>query len=209
METLAFVLRAKAGRKNRGGSYFITIVTKDRQALFGEVVNGEMILNEFGKVVEEEWHRSAAIRKEIELDEYVVMPDHFHAIVHIIPIMDNSGELISSTGDRQIIKSTGDRPVAPTEQKINPQIAPKDPNLALNKPKGPKPKSLGALMAGFKSSVTTRINQTRGTPGMPVWQRNYYDHIISSDREYGQIAEYIFTNPLNWLSDREYPPPAG
>ena len=63
-------------------------------------------------------------------------------------------------------------------------------------------------MAGFKSSVTTRINRLRGTPGSPIWQRNYYDVIITTDREYDQIAEYIFTNPLNWLSDLEYPPSA-
>ena len=56
------------------GSYFITIVTKDRQHLFGEVVNDEVVLNEFGRIVDEEWVRSASIRKEIELDEYVVMP---------------------------------------------------------------------------------------------------------------------------------------
>ena len=127
------------------GSYFITIVTKDRRHLFGEVVNGEVVLNGYGSIVEEEWARSAAIRKEIELDEYVIMPNHFHAIVHIIPT--------SSINDNH---RTGDRPVAPTN------------------PIGPKPKSLGALMAGFKSAVTTRINTLRHTPGTPVWQRNYF-----------------------------------
>ena len=58
-------------------------------------------------------------------------------------------------------------------------------------------------MRGFKSAVTTRINTIRHTTGVPVWQRNYYDHIISTDREYEQIAEYIANNPLNWLTDTE------
>ena len=74
------------------GCHFITIVTKDRQSLFGEVVNGEMVLNEFGRIVEEEWTRSANIRKEIELDEFVVMPNHFHAILHIIPEPNRTGD---------------------------------------------------------------------------------------------------------------------
>jgi REP element-mobilizing transposase RayT len=208
------------------GSYFVTIVTQDRLFLFGEVVDGEMRLNEFGKIVEEEWERSDAIRKEIELDEYVVMPNHFHAIVHIIPETKNVGDQPANIcmGDRQILTYTGDRPVAPTkksedpavastEEQKNPMVASTDeqmkpPIAPTARPNGPRPKSLGALMAGFKSSVTTRINHLRGTPGSPIWQRNYYDVIITTDREYDQIAEYIFTNPLNWLSDLEYPPSA-
>ena len=90
---------------SEAGSYFITIVTKDRQPLFGEVVNGEMVLNEFGRIVAEEWTRSASIRKEIELDEYVVMPNQFHAIVHIIPTIIVNEE--HRTGDRPKTTNVG------------------------------------------------------------------------------------------------------
>jgi hypothetical protein len=62
---------------------------------------------------------------------------------------------------------------------------------------------LGAFIAGFKSSATTKINVLRGTPGMPVWQRNYYDHIIRDEKDYYSIAEYIDLNPLNWEKDEE------
>ena len=66
------------------GAYFVTLITKIRENLFGEIKNGEMILNDIGRVVEDEWLMSQKIRKEIELDEYCIMPNHFHAIVSIV-----------------------------------------------------------------------------------------------------------------------------
>jgi hypothetical protein len=167
------------------GAYFVTLVTKDRQPLFGEIVDEGMVLSDFGRIVSEEWERSATIRKEIELGEFAVMPNHFHGIVHIFN--DNDGRINQNSspsdvgaygqigrGNRQADTNSGswgDRPVAPT------------------KPHGPPPKSLGSLIAGFKSSVTTRVNIIRKTPEISVWQRNFYDHIIGTDREYKQIEE--------------------
>jgi REP element-mobilizing transposase RayT len=155
------------------GGYYITIVTQGRVCLFGEVIDGNMHLNDFGKIVWEEWFRSTNIRHEIELDmdEFVVMPNHIHGIVYII---DDQGR--------------GDRPVAPT------------------KPTGPPPKSIGSFVAGYKSAVTKRINILRNTPAFPVWQRNYYDHIITSELDYYNIANYINSNPLNWEIDDENSP---
>jgi len=59
------------------------------------------------------------------------------------------------------------------------------------------------MVRGFKSAVTTRINILRGTLGVPVWQRNYYEHIIGTDREYETIAAYIANNPSNLNMDNE------
>jgi REP element-mobilizing transposase RayT len=123
-----------------------------------------MVLNGYGEIVREEWLRSSKIRSEIRLGEYVIMPNHFHAIVYIVDHRD----------DRRGDGPWGDRPVAPT---------------------GSKPKSLGAFMAGFKSAVTKRINAMRNTPGMSVWQRNYYEHVIRNETDYHRIAEYIADNP--------------
>lgn len=67
-----------------------------------------------------------------------------------------------------------------------------------------KPRSLGSLVAGFKSSVTTKVNQFRETPGLPVWQRNYYDHIIRDEMDLNRIREYIVNNPLKWELDKEF-----
>jgi putative transposase len=155
---------------SQSGAYFITLCTHERQNLFGEIRGGEMILNEIGIIVREEWEKSAVMRAEIELGEYVVMPNHVHAIVWI-----------SSGNDLR----RGDRPVATLSEK----------------PNGPAAKSIGACMAGFKSAVTIRINQKRKTPGLPVWQRNYWEHIIRNEISYKKIAEYVQNNPARWEYD--------
>jgi len=161
------------------GVYFVTICVHDRECLFGEIVDGVMVRNDFGRMVMEEWTRSAELRSEIELGEFVVMPNHFHGIVVISGNTDNGIQ-------REGGQCRGDRPVAPTMP-------------------GPQPKSLGAMMAGFKSAVTKRINEIRNTPGVPVWQRNYYEHVIRDEADYSRIAEYISTNPQRWIEDTLHP----
>jgi len=159
---------------SRAGAYFLTICVQGRECIFGEIVDGEMVLNEYGKIVRDEWIKTGEIRNEIELDEWVVMPNHFHAIV-MIP--------------------RGDRPVAPTTATVAPAT------MALP---GSRPQSIGSLMSGFKSAVTKRINELRNHPGMKLWQRNYYDHIIRNENELNRIRQYIINNPLNWEIDENY-----
>ena len=65
------------------GIYFVTICTHKRQCLFGEICNGKMLLNQIGKIVAQEWLKSAEIRQEIALDEWIIMPNHLHGIVVI------------------------------------------------------------------------------------------------------------------------------
>jgi len=86
-----------------------------------------------------------------------------------------------------VILCKGDRTVALTGQRS-----------------GPQPRSIGALVAGFKSAATKRINETRMMPGIAVWQRNYYEHIIRGDKELNGFREYINNNPMNWQTDDEY-----
>jgi REP element-mobilizing transposase RayT len=64
---------------------------------------------------------------------------------------------------------------------------------------------LGAIVGQYKSAVTKRINRIRKTPGTPVWQRNYYEHIIRNEDELRRIREYIRLNPMKWELDRENP----
>ena len=63
------------------GAYFVTVCTRNKEFLFGEVADGEMVLNDYGHIVEEEWHRSSDIRREIRLDAFVVMPNHLHGVL--------------------------------------------------------------------------------------------------------------------------------
>jgi len=64
--------------------------------------------------------------------------------------------------------------------------------------------TIGAIIRGYKSSVTKQINTLREMPGVPVWQRNYYEHIICDEKSYHKISEYIINNPIHWQDDKYY-----
>jgi putative transposase len=73
------------------------------------------------------------------------------------------------------------------------------------KPAPTRPFTLSEIVRAFKTYSSRRINQLRNTPGVHIWQRGYYEHIIQSEQEYHQIGEYILFNPAKWESDRENP----
>ncbi|MBL1202730.1 MAG: transposase [Nostoc sp. GBBB01] len=162
------------------GFYFVTICTYKRHCLFGEIVNEEMVLNEYGKIVAEEWIESSEIRQEIELDEWIVMPNHFHTI---IAITHQPPGCLPDTSNNS--PQTNDN-----SQRIIPPM---------------KPRSLSSAIAGFKCATTSRINTIRNAPGTPVWQRNYYEHIIRNQFSLEKIRQYIQNNPQSWNKDQLHP----
>jgi putative transposase len=164
------------------GGYFITVVTYKRMCLFGSVKDGEIVLNDFGRIVWKEWFNTLKIRPNIELfeDEFVVMPNHIHGIIW-------SNEVFCKGSIKSTIEND---PIAVGAYSHTP----------LRSPSG----TIGAIIRGFKGAVTTKINISRGEKGVPVWQRNYYDHIINSEKDYENIANYIDFNPLAWQTDKEY-----
>ena len=172
-------MRLRGYDYSRNGAYFITICTCQRRRRFGEVVDGKMRLSRAGEIAHDEWRRSAAIRQEVILDAWVIMPDHMHGIV----IIDHcGGDLRSPAMGR------------PPAIRWSPATA-----------TGPRPKSIGALVGGFKSATTRRIRMLYNTPGTRVWQRNYHDSIIRSAPSLNRIREYIRANPANWAARRHSP----
>jgi putative transposase len=172
------------------GGYFMTLCANGRECLFGEVVDENVRLNEFGVIVQDEWLRSAVIRKEITLDEFVIMPNHMHGIVLINEIV--------------CVGADGVRPESGNSEQTTVEPKAYGNEGACHAPlRGPK--SLGAFVAGFKSAVTKRINKIRDNSGCPVWQRNYFERVIRSERELSAIREYIVNNPKQWAMDRENP----
>ena len=222
-------LRLRGYDYAQSGAYFVTVCTQHRQCLFGEVKEGTMVLNEAGQIVAEEWLRSEIIREEITLDAFVVMPNHMHGIV----VIDAEDTLVAGSGsggnpDKTdgvgatdsgrhaprdipgrvdgVVGATGpsplprDEPAPPTHPSTHSSVLPND-----QRP-GPPPRSLGALMAGFKGITTKRINRLLQTVGARVWQRNYHDHIIRNERSWHRIRRYIETNPARWDDDTHYQP---
>ncbi len=112
--------------------------------------------------------KTADIRKNVELDVFVAMPNHFQGVIIIFGRGDPSG-----------------RPYTPSS------------------PHGAPSGSFGAIIGQFKSAASKRINKLRGTPGTPIWQRNYYEHIIRNEDDLNEIREYNMNNPLRWELDKE------
>ena len=167
------------------GAYFVTICTHGRECLFGEIVDGEMRLNELGEMVAYTWHDLVNHVDGIMLDEYVIMPNHMHGVIIIV-------------GTDDVDVGAGSEP-APTST----EPAPTD---ATNRPKKRHP--LPEIVRQLKTFSARRINALRNTPGVPVWQRNYYEHIIRNEAELQRIRQYIRQNPERWAEDSENMPPS-
>jgi REP element-mobilizing transposase RayT len=194
-------IRLKGYDYTQPGAYFVMICTYQRDEIFGEIINGEMRLSALGKIVREEWLRSAEIRKEIQVfeDEFMIMPNHLHGINWIVGADGVHPDNVGVDGIRPDME--GAHAMRPNT--IHPNPMPPKPQ----KPDARRaslqrvPRSLGSFIAGFKASVTSRAGHELNMTG--IWQRNYYEHIVRNDRELNNIRWYILNNPINWQLDRD------
>lgn len=166
---------------SQAGAYYVTIVTWHRGCLFGEVVNGEMKLSKFGLVAEGQWEKLPKRFPNIELGAYVIMPTHMHGII----------EITHGRGTAENQNDSANEPSrrAPTQEGFQKPV------------KG----SLPTIVRSYKSAVAYRINLMRGTQGIPVWQRNYYEHVIRDEQDLQNKTDYIEANPMLWDEDDKNP----
>ena len=164
------------------GSYFITVCTKKRKNFFGEIVNGEMQLNDIGRIASKCWSDIPVHFENTELDEFVVMPNHVHGIIilngPVIPINDPA--------------------IVETGHAVETRHA-----LSLRHPRfrNPGKNTISAMVGSFKSAVTKYSRPINPEFG---WQTRFYDHIIRDRDAFERIARYIRGNPGNWKTDRFY-----
>jgi putative transposase len=218
------LIRLKGYDYSQAGAYFITICTHNRKRLFGQVVGAGskpvvgdgseytvgmgckpvvgagseypvgmgckqvvgagskpalsyMELNEYGRIVKDTWDDLPCHIKDIQLDAFCIMPNHVHGIIFIIRDDNRNGRVWNPVKDGRV---------------WNPPL------------RGAKPCGLPEMVRQFKTFSARRINQNRSTPGLPIWQRNYYEHIIRNDEELNGFREYINFNPMNWETDDEF-----
>ena len=178
-------IRLKGYDYSQAGAYFVTICTQHRECLFGEIVDGEMVLNDAGRMVQTGWDGIPSHYPGIDIDAFQIMPNHIHGIVFIAV-------------------GAGPRACPDNGQPDNGQ--PRD-----GQPRGVAPTmSLPDVVHRFKSMMTHEyingIKQYGWTP-FPgkLWQRNYYEHIVRNEDELNRIRQYIINNPAQWESDRLYP----
>jgi putative transposase len=177
------------------GYYFVTLCVKNKECVFGEIIKGEMALNEWGNITRDEWLKTSIMRPNVKLDEYIIMPNHFHAIFHIVPRRgvlntpqtENSPQTVPQSG--RIQSARGRIQYAPTDA------------LRCQSPS----QTVGAIIRGFKSAVTSRVRGLSQNPFAIIWQRNYYEHVIRDEAELNRTRQYILDNPTSWDLDEENP----
>jgi putative transposase len=177
------------------GAYFVTITAYRRACVFGEIEGGVMRLNEWGNIVAQCWSAIPDHYCDVVMDEFTIMPNHIHGIIVICendvkrayPVGATHGEIVGA-GCGDIVGAGLPRPYG------------NEPTCVETEMHTP---TLGQIVAVYKYQTTKRINQIRGTPGAPVWQRNYWDHIIRDDDDLFRIREYIHNNPVQWETDVE------
>ena len=164
----------------------MTIVAYQRECLFGEIVDGEMRLSKYGKIVQKWWNEIPNHFPNVEVIAFVIMPNHVHGIILIIDERRGTGTVPNV--DEEFLQSNG---ISTNRGGMTPP---------LRKP------TLGQVVAYFKYQSTKEMNRLDGTGAITkFWQRNYYERIIRNENEMAKIWDYIETNPLNWADDNENP----
>ena len=168
-------LRLKGYDYSQKGAYYVTIVAWRRECLFGEVVNGDVKLSSYGEIVQKWWDEIPRHFQNVETGAFIIMPNHVHGIIIITARRGTVPVPEDMGGD----KLGGETPPLRTP-------------------------TLGQIVAYFKYQSTKEMNLFDNTGTVTkFWQRNYYEHIIRSDKDLKNKTDYINANPLLWDEDDE------
>ncbi len=178
---------------SNGGGYFVTICTKNRVNRFGDIVNGEMVLNSSGKIASSMIAGITKVFNNILIDQFIVMPNHVHCIINIIenlPVGNASERRITQSSQTFIERLTPNGAMSSEMRSVD--DTPNDRTKML----------LSKVVQVYKSSVTKRVKKIEKSV-YSLWQSSFHDRIIRNEREYGNIQLYIVNNPLQWEIDIE------
>lgn len=162
------------------GMYFVTICVQNKKSIFGDISDGAMTLNVAGKMIDNWWQKLPDKFDNIKIDEYCIMPNHFHGIINIV------GVRLCARPDNDKYKDNG----------------------PIRRTRGSAP-TLSTIIQWFKTMSTNEYIHNVKTNNWPsfdkhLWQRSYYEHIIRNETDLLKIQEYIQSNPNNWEKDENY-----
>ena len=194
---------------SQAGLYFITICVQNHECVFGNIANGKMILNEYGRMANDCWLEIPQHYPNVVLHEFVVMPNHIHGILEIV-----ANDCAAAVGANYYSPSSNDRNISPSSNEHNISFLSNEHNNNIlenegadnkrannNSPLRKQPHgtsgTIGAIIRGFKIGVTKQT-------GYSIWQRNYHEHIIRNRNRHAIIVDYINNNPAKWKNDRFY-----
>ena len=220
-------IRLKGYDYSQAGAYFITICCHNRQCVFGEIPVGAGFtpahddktvtnahntgqpqgvaptLNDYGKIANDEWQKLPERFLNVELDVFVIMPNHMHGI---IVLNDNDGAIMNN---RSTINNRATARVTPTNKTIIGDIVGAYKSVVANeclKIYKSKWADVGAIPCGCPKTCGCPYSSRTGFTPAPtmgkLWQRNYYEHIIRNEQSYQTICNYILNNPAKWNEDK-------
>lgn len=186
-------IRLRGYDYSENGAYFVTICTHNREHLFGVIENRGMRLNDAGRMIDRWWRELGNRFPDIELDSFVVMPNHVHGIIVIKrdPMRDR--------------EQGGDEP-PPVQNNI---VSVRAPLVGAPSPHGALPPhgaTLGDVIGAFKSLTANEYIRRAKTKEFPrfeksIWHRNYFERVIRDNGEWNAFREYIEKNPEMWKED--------
>lgn len=172
-------IRAEWWDYRNSAIYFITVCTKDKEIFFGKISESTMILSEIGKIVNNCWLSIPERYRFVQLDEFIVMPNHLHGIIVI------NADQLYPTESRSLCEDY--------HQKVSSNI--------LMSALSPKVGSLSYVVRTFKAAVT---KQATGHCDYFRWQPRFYERIIRDAKELERVRIYIRNNPRNWKEDKMF-----
>jgi REP element-mobilizing transposase RayT len=173
------------------GAYYVTICTHYRVCAFGEVRGEAMVPSDLGRAIERIWQELPSRFPGVDLDAFVVMPNHIHGILFLN---------VGAADPRE--RGSDSNPTSPGPCSVGAPLA-----GALHSAHAPA--SLGTVIGAFKS-LTARAAilaaKASGNPSLyPLWQRNYYEHVVRGEEDLARFRAYIADNPARWGEDEENP----
>ena len=182
-------IRLKGYDYAQAGLYFITLCTQNRECLFGEIINGVMVNNNAGTMIEKWYFKLENKYPNIKCHEMIVMPNHFHCIVQNVGPVDPVGADLRVCPD-----------VCPDDLTETDKLGTDFRDEHIGSP-------LHRVVQWFKTMTTNEyIRGVKTLNWQPfngkLWQRNYYEHIIRNEQSLHNISEYIINNPQNWDKDK-------
>lgn len=199
-------IRLKGYDYSQAGLYFVTICCQNRDCLFGEIVDKKMKLNDAGRMIEK-WYLELENKfHDINLAEFVVMPNHFHCIIintgNVNPIIETKTTVVSLGADLCVCPDNDTDTSGKTilDEHVLDECCSRDEHVG---------SSLPSVIQWFKTMTTNEyirgVKTLRWKPfDKKIWQRNYYEHIIRNEPSYQRIANYIQNNPQSWANDKFY-----
>ena len=154
-------------------AYYVTVCTRNRRRLFGNIIGKEMKLNDAGEMIQSGWLDLPGRFPFISLDEFIIMPNHIHAVFVILPTGVHTEKSFGHSCGR--------------------------PNGTLP---GTVGRIIQAFKSITTDEYINGVKRQGWAPfKRKLWQRNYWDHIIRDEEDYVRVCEYIHDNPACWQND--------